>query len=77
MNTQFERMCAKIYEDAFSTDVARCAARASLETGRVFNAVANEKPFAHAFSVDRDVCEKCGITAQQAVELGVAVCNVE
>lgn len=78
MNTEFERSCAKIYDDAFNTEDARRRASVNYETGRLFNALANAKPYTHVLDAKRDQCVKCGMTSEQMMELdATSVCNVE
>ena len=77
MAVEFERMCAKIYDDAFNTADARRSASVNYETGRVFNALAHAKPYTHILDAESEKCVKCGITCEQMMELDAKVCSVE
>ena len=64
-------------ERDFNTGDMRRRARHNYATGRLFNKLANAKPYAHVIDDLRGVCVKCRITEAQIVDLAVGVCQVE
>ena len=51
--------------------------RVAVAMNEAFDAVFKAKPYEHVFLPRHDVCIKCGITAEQSVDLDARVCSVE